>query len=66
MRLVQREGRYMPLDACKKPEERPYLASAQANHEVSDEGVLCLSRAVAHHHSPAVGLSHLTAKDRWK
>lgn len=38
-----------------------YLASAEANNQISDEGVLGLSRAVAHHHSPATGLSQLTA-----
>ena len=39
-----------------------YLSSAEADHQVSDEGVLCLSRAMADHHAPAVALSHLAAK----
>lgn len=38
-----------------------YLSSAQANHQVSDESVLSLSWAVAHHHTPAIGLSQLTS-----
>lgn len=37
-----------------------YLSSAKTNHQVGDEGVLRLSRAVAHHHAPAVLLGQLT------
>lgn len=37
-----------------------YLSSAETNHQVGDEGVLCFSRAVAHHHTPAVLLGQLT------
>lgn len=39
-----------------------YLSGAQTDHKVSNEGVLCLSRAVADHHAPAVALGHLAAK----
>lgn len=39
-----------------------YLSSAETDHQVSDEGVLRLSRAVADHHTPAVTLGHLAAK----
>lgn len=38
-----------------------YLSCAEPHHEVSDEGVLSLSRAVAHHHPPAVRLSQFAA-----
>lgn len=38
-----------------------HLAGAQTNHQISDEGVLSLSRAMAHHHAPTTGLSQLTA-----
>lgn len=41
---------------------KSYLSSAETNHQVSDEGVLCLSRAMADHHTPAVTLGHLAAK----
>lgn len=41
-----------------------YLASAESDHKVSDEGVLCLSRTVADHHTPSIRLGHLTAKQR--
>lgn len=41
-----------------------HLASAKANHQISDEGVLSLSRAVAHHHTPAAGLSQLAATQK--
>lgn len=37
------------------------LASAETHYQVSNEGVLCLSRAVAHHHTPAIGLGQLAA-----
>lgn len=39
-----------------------YLSSAETDHQVSDEGVLCLSRAMADHHTPAVTLGHLAAE----
>lgn len=41
-----------------------YLASAESDHKVSDEGVLCLSRTVADHHTPSIRLGHLAAKQR--
>lgn len=34
-----------------------YLSGAQTNHQISDESVLRLTGAVAHHHPPAVLLS---------
>lgn len=37
------------------------LASAEPHDQVSNEGVFCLSRAVAHHHTPAIGLGQLAA-----
>lgn len=37
------------------------LASAETHYQVSNEGVFCLSRTVAHHHTPAVGLGQLAA-----
>lgn len=37
------------------------LASAETHYQVSNEGVFCLSRAVAHHHTPAIGLGQLAA-----
>lgn len=37
-----------------------YLSSAKSDHQVSNEGVLCLSRAMANHHTPAIGLRHFT------
>lgn len=39
-----------------------YLSSAETDHEVSNEGVLSLSGAMADHHTPAVTLSHLATK----
>ena len=41
-----------------------YLSRAEPNHEVSDERVLGLPGAVAHHHPPAVRLSQFAA--RWR
>ncbi len=41
-----------------------YLSSAETDHQVSDEGVLCLSRAMADHHTPAVALGQLAAKSK--
>lgn len=41
---------------------RSYLSGAETNHQVSNEGVLCLSRAMADHHTPAITLGHLAAK----
>lgn len=41
---------------------RFYLSSAETDHQVSDEGILCLSRAMADHHTPAVALGHLAAE----
>ena len=46
---------------------QPYLASAEADHQVSNKGVLSLSRTMADHHPPATGLCHLTtAGERWQ
>lgn len=50
----------MPLNF--KTEMKMYLSSAETDHQVSNEGVLCLSRAMADHHTPAVALGHLAAK----
>lgn len=37
------------------------LTSAETHYQVSNEGIFCLSRAVTHHHTPAVGLGELAA-----
>lgn len=37
------------------------LTSAEADHQVSNEGIFCFSRAVTHHHAPAIGLGKLAA-----
>merc|ERR1719411_991394 len=39
------------------------LACAETNDKISDEAVLCLSRPVRHHSSPALGLSHVVSLD---
>lgn len=41
---------------------RSYLSGAETNHQVSNEGVLCLSRAMADHHTPAITLGQLAAE----
>ena len=41
-----------------------YLSSAETNHQVGNEGVLCLSGAMADHHAPAVTLGHLAAEKK--
>lgn len=38
------------------------LASAETNYQISDEGIFCFSRAVTHHHTPAIGLGKLAAR----
>lgn len=43
---------------------REYLSRAEPHHEVSDERVLGLPGAVAHHHPPAVGLGQFAAGRR--
>lgn len=42
-----------------------YLSSAESHHQVGDKGVLCLSWAMADHHTPAISLSQF-APDRQK
>ena len=37
-----------------------HLSSAESNHQVGDEGVLCLSWAMADHHTPTIRLSQFT------
>lgn len=37
------------------------LTSGETHYQISNEGVFCLSRAVAHHHTPAIGLGQLAA-----
>eukprot|EP00045_Choanoeca_perplexa_P018631 m.293218 g.293218 ORF g.293218 m.293218 type:complete len:339 (+) comp19454_c0_seq1:41-1057(+) len=39
------------------------LTSPQAHHQVGNEGVLCLSRTVAHHDTPVIGLRQGTGLD---
>lgn len=41
-----------------------YLSSAEADHQVRDEGVLGLPGAMADHHAPAAALSQLTPESR--
>ena len=41
-----------------------YLSSAESNHQVSDEGVLRLSGAMADHHAPTVRLSQFTPESQ--
>lgn len=40
-----------------------YLSCAETDHQVSDEGVLSLAGAMAHHHTPTIRLSQLTTTD---
>lgn len=50
-----------PINQEPKSSCRTNLASAEPHDQVSNEGVFCLSRAVAHHHTPAIGLGQLAA-----
>lgn len=48
----------------KLAESQEYLSCAEPHHEVGDECVLSLPRAVAHHHPPAIRLSQFAAGER--
>lgn len=37
-----------------------YLSSAESDHQISNESVLCLSWAMADHHTPTIRLSQFT------
>ena len=50
----------MSLSQC----QMSHLSSAESNHQVSDEGILGLSGAMAHHHAPAIALGHLATKTK--
>lgn len=41
--------------------EAEYLSCAESHHEVSNESVFSLPRAVAHHHPPAIRLCQFAA-----
>lgn len=38
------------------------LTSAETNYQISNEGIFCFSRAMTHHHTPAIGLGKLAAR----